>query len=412
MSDHEPLRDALRTRADQLGDASPLTLDDVKGRAKGIRRRRTVTTGLAAAAVLAVAVPAGIAVTGQVGTDPRSPPVAGPTVTPSQRPSPDSGVKDGVLTTDVDAESYAPAIPYLYDGRVTLPDGETIPVRGEWDALVMLGESTVVVADAGRQELQVVGSEGTIAATYPSTGELAGSADGSLVLYATPEGRLAVLTETGDREELPPASQLQTPVPVGISGSGSCDPAVNGGCLVYLTDAGEQPGGYSLTSKGILNPLGDYRSLRDVSADGWVSGVVSVDDLEPGSCSEVRADAFDERPRWSTCEHTVDTFSPDSSLVVGLPPYLDGVGSSSLAILDASDGSVAAEWINTRRTQAFVRSVAWDEDGTVLATVYEKGSWSLMRFSADGGLSKVQDLGEGEGEDFSVPLVLGKSYGG
>ena len=408
MSNQEPLRDALRHRAEQLGDTHPLTLDDVKGRARSIRRRRAAVTGVAAAAVLAVAVPMGIAVTDGVGEDPENPPVAGPSTTPSEDgPAPDTGVKDGVLTTDVDAESYAPTIPYLYDGQVTLPDGESFPLQGEWDELAPLGESGVVVADAGREELQVVGPDGTVAATYPSTGTLAGSADGSLVLYVTPEGRLAVLTQTGDQQELPPVPELQTPVPVGISGSDSCDPEVNGGCVVYVRDAGEQPRGYSLTSKGIINPLGDYRSLRDVSADGWVSGVVSVDDLEPGSCSEVRADAFDERARWSTCEHTVDIFSPDSSLVVGLPPYLDGSGDGSLALLDSADGSVLAEWTNNAETQAFVGSTAWDSDGSLLATVFQQGSWSLMRFSADGGLSKVQDLAGGD--DVDAPLVLGRS---
>ena len=184
MSNHEPLRDALRHRADQIGDTSPLTLDDVKGRARGIRRRRAAVTGLAAAAVLAVAVPMGIAVTDGVGEDPENPPVAGPSTTPSEDgPAPDTGVKDGVLTTDVDAESYAPAIPFLYDGRVTLPDGETIALQGEWDELVPLGESSFVVADAGRQELQVVGSDESPSegvAEGPATGGSAGSVNPSV----------------------------------------------------------------------------------------------------------------------------------------------------------------------------------------------------------------------------------------
>lgn len=404
MSSNDPLRDALRTRADQLGDTSPLTLDDIKGRARGIRRRRAAVTGLAAAAVVAVAVPMGLAVTDGVGTDPEDPPVAGPSVTPSAELYP--GVKDGVLTTDVDAESYAPTIPYLYDGEVTLADGQSVPVEGEWDQLVLLGDEAVVVADAGRQELQLIGLDGTVTATYPSNGQLAGSADGSLVLYATPEGRLGVLTESGDQQDLPAVPQVQTPVPVAISGSDSCDPEVNGGCVAYVIDVGEQPASYSLTSKGIITPLRDYRTLRDVSADGWVSGIVSVDDLEASSCSAVRADAFDGRPVWSTCDHTVDTFSPDSSLVLGRPEYLDGPGDGTLALLDATDGSVLAEWTNDEETQAFVGTTAWDDDGTLLATVFQQGSWSLMRFGPDGGLSKVQDLDGGD--DVSSPLVLGR----
>ena len=100
MSNHEPLRDALRSRADQLGDTHPLTLDDVKGRARGIRRRRAAVSGLAAAAVLAVAVPIGIGVTDSVRTDPDDPPVAGPSVSPSASSPLPAGPHRVTLTTE------------------------------------------------------------------------------------------------------------------------------------------------------------------------------------------------------------------------------------------------------------------------------------------------------------------------
>ena len=80
MNTHDELRGALQRRADGVGwDAGdhPLDLADVQGRARGIRRRRVAVSGLAAAAVLAVAVPVGLNATGPGGA--RSVDPAGPT---------------------------------------------------------------------------------------------------------------------------------------------------------------------------------------------------------------------------------------------------------------------------------------------------------------------------------------------
>ena len=62
MSNHDTdeLTRALRERSEDM-TGTHLALEDVKGRARGIRRRRRAASGIAVAAVaLAVAVPMGI----------------------------------------------------------------------------------------------------------------------------------------------------------------------------------------------------------------------------------------------------------------------------------------------------------------------------------------------------------------
>ena len=61
MTRTDRLSEELRRRAESLPHQHPLSLADVQRRARGMRRTGYAVTGLAAAAVLAVTVPLGIA---------------------------------------------------------------------------------------------------------------------------------------------------------------------------------------------------------------------------------------------------------------------------------------------------------------------------------------------------------------
>ena len=392
MTEDRGLTDALHRRADQLGTTHPLSLEDVQGRARGIRRRRTAVSGLAAAAVLAVAVPVGLSLD---GTDEpgRTPAVAS------------TGVKDGVLTTDVDVAGGEPGIPYLYDGEIHLPEGGTIPVEGDWTGFDTLGEG-FVVSDGRR--LAVLGADGQPVIEQPTDGaRFAVSADRTLVAHVS-DGGVQTLDGDGNGLTLPVPPEIRTPQLVAVQGSETCDPdSEGGGCVFFLNDGGPTPGGWSLTSKGIVNPLGTFLSLSDVSDTGQVAGMTSIDELEPSACHEVWNDAFGEGPAWESCEHRVIGFSPDGTQVSAGYSYADGAGDGSLAILDAADGAVLAEWTNSEEHQAWATSVGWDTDGTVLGMVTEGEDQALMRFSPDGGLSKVMDV-EGDYSE-ATPLLLPQS---
>jgi hypothetical protein len=146
MSNDDPIRDALRRHADEIGASEhPLGLDDVKGRARGIRRRRIAVSGLAAAAVLAVVVPAGMALDDRV-TGTRDPDVAASrTPSPTSLASPTPGSQPGLLTTHVDGHSGEPGIPVVYDGKIQVPGGSPVPVKGDYDQVAALGDGWVGV---------------------------------------------------------------------------------------------------------------------------------------------------------------------------------------------------------------------------------------------------------------------------
>lgn len=390
------LSDELHSRAAGLTGLHPVGLDDVKHRAKGIRRRRRAASGLAVAAVLAVAVPFGLSLDG-TGTTRPQPPVA------TQRPdgSTDGGRGEpdrrGVLTNDVDATSGAPRIPYLLDGEVVTTDGEQVPLGGSPRSFAPLGDGWVTV-DPATGEVRFFDADGSLERAEESTGTIAGSADGTVVAWATPDGR--VFTESAEGGELElagPDGGAEGIQPVAVIGSGSCGAGEE--CTVYFQTNGEQQAPYLTSTDGLTTRL-EGLSIEDAGADGTMTGVVSVTD--DGSCSSLSVRP--EGERWRTCDHTLGRISADGRYVIGKPAYLDGLGDTSLSILDAADGSVVAEWSATEETQAFVNTAVWDADGTVLATVYEKGSWALMRMSPDGGLTTV--LGLEGGDESSPPLVL------
>ena len=146
------LHGALQRRADGVGWESgdhPLSLVDVQGRARGIRRRRVAAGGLAAAAVLAVAVPLGLQTVGSAGTAPPVDP-ANPSPSQSLEPSPDDRATEDVappvnpvgqlLTTDrpdVAEQSLTTVTP----GRIDPPGGASpVPVEADYTSVVPAGQ--------------------------------------------------------------------------------------------------------------------------------------------------------------------------------------------------------------------------------------------------------------------------------
>ncbi len=393
MTDHDRLSDTLRGRADSLGDQHPLSLDDVKGRATGIRRRRRVVSGLAVAAVLTVAVPAGIAVTDRATSTTR--PDSGPAATTEVSPDPSPVTPAGPvpLDTDTSARSGEAGVPVLYDGLVHLPEGGAFELPGDYTDMVRTstGWAGVVggIDDTGR--LDLLDEDGSVVDTAEATRGLAVSHDRTVLAYVTPEGDV-VVRSAGTGEPLTRLTQ-ELSAPAGVLGSDGC----GDGCTVYANArTGPEPTSVRVTADG-AEPAYDFLQVTGVTEDGRVAGVVSVEEdpaRDPGSCSAV-VDASGEQV-WRTCDFSLGRFSPDGELVLGHPAYRSGEGDSSLAVLDADDGTVLAEYVNDAESQAFIRSTVWDIDGSVLGLVRQGMSWHLMRFTADGQLSHATSGGRGE----------------
>jgi hypothetical protein len=403
MNDHDQLTNALRDHADRVGNEHPLGLEDVKGRARGIRRRRWATSGLAAAAVLAVAVPAGIVVSDRTSGGTDSGPAASPSVDVTPLPSPSDDPTKGVLTTDAPIAGDPAGISYLLDGRIHEPGGGTVDLDEAFDIFTPFFGGWVAAGWADGK-LALLDPEGVELHTRRTTGSMAVSPDGTIVGYVTPDGRIMTIGDDGNEVEMSRADDGGRVELVGFIGSSTCqegDPE-GGGCTVFYNvedpETGEQRGHY-VTSHGIGSPLADFLAITGVSVDGRVAGVTSVADA--GSCGALLSRDWG-KAEWDTCDYSLGRFSPDGKYLIGLPAYLDGIGSGSIAILDATTGDVVAEWKNTGEDFAFINNAVWDTDGTLLATVWEKDSWSLMRMAPDGSLATVlADLG---GNMDEVPL--------
>lgn len=397
--DHDPgdLVRALRAQAAQVED-QPLALDDVKGRARSIRRRRVAASGIAAAAVLAVAVPVGLGLQGGLDDRDSSGPATGLTPQVSESPRPRETVRVE-LSRDVPTSEEPLAIDYVLGNRLVEAggpgpgspvSGSPVTVDAAYDDAVQLGEGWVAARndDDGDRAVDILDADGTVTGSYPATSQLAVSHDGSIVVFAGADGDL--LTVSAGEQPRPvgePGLSLGDPWPAGVVGSGSCDPeGPGGGCTVFANDtSSEEPGALAVTSRGTLDRIGDLLTVQGVSPDRQLTGVISATD--EGSCSALLGS--DGTRAWRTCDHTLGRFSPDGRLVLGHPSYQDGLGDGTIAILDVQTGEVLVEASTGPDTPTVVFDSAWESDRAVVMLVWEQGEWDVLRLTADGELTNI-----------------------
>ena len=76
----------------------------------------------------------------------------------------------------------------------------------------------------------------------------------------------------------------------------------------------------------------------------------------------------------------------------------DGLGSPTLAILDAATLEPVVEWSDTRgdRSPALVNQVVWEDDDTLVATVTEGTEQAVVRADLNGSLERVAEPAEVE----------------
>jgi hypothetical protein len=89
---------------------------------------------------------------------------------------------------------------------------------------------------------------------------------------------------------------------------------------------------------------------------------------------------------WSTCDYTLGQFSLDGKYVAAYPAYFDGLGPSSVSILDARTGKPVADFQRPLDSDLFINNVAWEDDTHLLATVHENGDWQIIRLGTDGSI--------------------------
>lgn len=384
-NDEQAFTEALRIQA--VGAGTPaLTLDDVRGRARGIRRRRAaVGAGGAAALVAAAVVPIAL-LTGGGSTD-TLPPVSTPTVSDTANPVPEQVEPVDQTGSWVEGNQIHPAV-----GEPFVPD-----VDGEISTVMWLTDGRWVVGaypDGGSFAVLETDSTGRVIDTYESLeGGMASDDAGGAVTWIGPDSRPMVLVSGvaepfGLPAELDGAQSAAAPIEI-LPGCTAED------CVALVEVYDNSPDGstqYSVSHTGevlSLERLG-MLSITDISADGaLVSGIVSADEFGQEYCSGVLVFATGEE-LWRTCEAGTFRFSPEGRYVLGVDAYLDGFGHSFVEVRDAIDGTVVSRY----------------EGGTVFDETWASAESYLVSMQANTGGNLLLEVDAGGAN--SEPTVVAR----
>jgi hypothetical protein len=375
MNNTDDLTRSLQQQADRIG-GHPIDLESVRGRARGIQRRRRVAAGAGVLAAIALIVP--VALTsggGLLSGDDNVPPA---TQVPS--PTPVGVVKADAATAP---RGEGPSVPWM-DGTVLhQPDGTTTELGKAYQELTPYDGGWAAV-DVAEGTTSFLAADGSVSQTFDGT-SLAVSADGkrmASVLNATGGIDIGLRPVTGSNSYLSSVVAFEGTVDLaGFTGPQEVAYTLTspqGKSGAWVTDWEQEP----RRLPGLL----DVKAANQ--ATGMVSGLTSLDELEPGSCSAIVVAATGQI-RWETCDYTLEAFSPDGRYVIGTEDYHDGLGGDTVAILDATDGTVLVEY--STKDVGLTGSSVWETDSTVLVTTYQDGQWYALRLGIDGQMTQVLD---------------------
>ena len=365
MSTQDPMTEALgrelHRRVDGLYDA-PLTLDDVRGRAHGIRRRRRATAAAAVAAAVAVVAAVPAVLSGSLDR------ADGPQPAP---PAPTQSAHTAVL----------------HDGTVTLPDGRTVDIgldNADVSQLGVLTDGRILATPMRSNAIQLFSADGSPEATYRVTyNALTMSSDDQLAAWVDRDGQVQVL-ESGSAE---PVALARVPMPgeaVPTIDAVTGSDCAHGGCRVL---AGDGTSTFGATTSDRAEDVLTGKELRvtDVSPDGGLWAVDTVPDVDHQFGCSGLYDPEADRLVARNCNTSKLTFAPDGRHLLGARG--DGNMYGEVTVLDDHlqvVGTYAA------KDQAISRFAWADESHLLAATVTVEGSqWSLVRVGLDGGDPEV-----------------------
>ncbi len=382
----------LRERSTAIG-GHPIGLDDVRGRARTIRRRRNAVRGAVAAVVLAVAVPVGLTATDLIDSTQPSP--APPASTGSVQPSPSPTTRAGAtfaLTLDQDPTQTVSGVSYIrFDDRLLVTGNDTLDLPQGYAMLTRLDGGWLAVGTEQSPEDVVY---------------LDGNLDGFLEERRTETGG-TTLAVSADRSRVAFTEQRAPGQVTLVNAPAAGGPVVTWTFTVNNPDEAIEPVGFLDNDRvvyqdqlgnemGITHnveggpvPIEGFLRLDDASeANGLVSGLVSYGN--DGGCSGVM-DPDTGELLWKSCDHSGLEFSPDGRHVTALASYFDGPGSSSVSVLDARTGEPVVTFAGEGRTVVGVSQVVWEDDGSLLIIFAEGNEVGMVRARLDGSMEKMMD---------------------
>ncbi|MFC4786955.1 hypothetical protein ACT8ZV_20945 [Nocardioides sp. MAHUQ-72] len=352
----EELGRELHRRADGLYEA-PFTFDDVRGRARGIRRRRRVAAVTATAAAVALVATLSTTLAGGLNRADE----------PQPAPSPSTGRGASVL----------------HDREVTLPGGGTVPVdidNADVSQFGVLTDGRILVANQKLSQIEVYDADGAPATTYAVDFlTFTMSSSNGLAAWIDQRGRVQLL-ESGSPEPVAmpkmPVINGTTPFIDAVTG----DHCADGGCEVLVSDGTETVATVTLDGAERLDTSEPMRVL-DVSPDGdtWAVSFRSAGG-EQYPCVGLY-DPAAERVTARSCTGGNLDFSPDGEHL--LSGRYENNMAGEVAVLDRDLQEVAA----IKPGKQVISRATWADDTHVLAVLagLDGNRWTLVRYPLDGG---------------------------
>jgi hypothetical protein len=409
MSNHDDLTGTLTRELQEHAhamDGTHLHLADVTGRARSIRRRRTATAVAGVAAAVAVIIPTAALAT-HTGGKAEPAPAVSLTPSPTQTANGDGHQPaPGVLDVSNLPTGDTPRTEYVTDGKVLhQSDGTTVDI-GTHDSVthfVVMSDGSRVwetADDVGNPSVEVQKADGTILAPERSQWGLAVNPKHTIAAWVTPDGQVRTwsdgTTEAADfGDPITAGHELRIADVTGDDCDLVCSVVVN--VADAQTDSGWQPWEVSLNGTQELTD-GSYLTVNDISEAGLTIGYRKITDF--GTCSTLLGGG--EFQGFTTCRHTLASFSPDGNLILADPAYHDGIGNGVIGMYDL-EGELWDRH-STAKAQSFYNGAEWEDDTHVLAPVFQDRTWSLVRFASDGTMEYA--VPPTPGKDMNNPYVI------
>lgn len=396
MNDHDDLTRTLSRelegRAHEM-DGTLLRLADVQGRARSIRRRRTATAVAGVAAAVAVIIPTVSLAAHTGGTKNEPAPAVTQTPSSTKTTTADDGQQPpaGVLDFSDLPTGAAPHIEYVADGKVLhQADGSTADVDTKFplSAFAVLSDGTHLwqTSDEGTPYLEVQDAQGNLRAPVRSNWGVSVNHAHTVGAWVRPDGQVMVWN-SGATEPLEYGDPIEATDDMRIGpvlGDHCGDPQDSCEVYVNVSDPQADPSWkpWLVDVNGTAPWLdGSYLMVSDATESGLSIGYRKLTDF--GSCSVLLGGG--EFQGFDTCKHTLASFSPDGELILGDPAYHDGFGNGVIAMYNL-DGDLLFQRQSNAKSQASYQPAEWEDATHALASAYQGGEWSIVRFASDGSM--------------------------
>ncbi|KRF18943.1 hypothetical protein ASG90_03390 [Nocardioides sp. Soil797] len=385
MNTEKDLTAEFHHQADRI-DGSPISFDDVVGTAGRIKRRRRVTTGVAALAAAAVIVPTAM-FGGSLFDNDAAPEPARPGI---------QQVHDVTLDPSL-PEGDPPKLAYTDADKLVEPDGTTTTMEQVYAGTDRVGDEYLAAYgfEGAEPMIDILDSDLTVTETVKTNSGAVASADHTVAAWIARDNTIMTRFD-GQSVALGKADGVY-PQPVAILGSGSCMEEA-GGCRVFFNAQGKGP--MAADSHGNIEEVpGSFTNIGAVSPDNLIAGLVTPQNAAPTDdlCSAVYDEQASKR-LFKTCGWTFDNgagFSPDNLLLVGQSVESDGSSPRSITVVDARTGKkVLGIDLPDKPRTAYIGGSTWEDDEHLLVrtsrtTMTSPGVENLYRVGLDGSVERL-----------------------